>query len=201
VKQRYVMRCVQYMNRCISHSTCVLQYPQPEVIPPQRSMLARARACSSFGTVLRQPGSTFVGASLGGCATTLLLSTILAACTCLACHVQPARRRLGLIATAPRCWTGRKKQPASHTMLGAPSGCDADGSGRAASDSRRPARPEPTCAASRALRSEKQLQVGAARWLCSGHRPERAARLGRYDRTLLSSSLCADLPNTARAAG
>ena len=57
MKQRYVMRCVQYMNRCISHSTCVLQYPQPEVIPPQRSMLARARACSSFGTVLRQPGS------------------------------------------------------------------------------------------------------------------------------------------------
>jgi hypothetical protein len=57
VKQRFAMRCIQYMNRCISHSTCVLQYPQPEVIPPQRSMLARARACSSFGTVLRQPGS------------------------------------------------------------------------------------------------------------------------------------------------
>ena len=50
-------------------------------------------------------------------------------------------------------------------------------------------------------RVKKQLRVGAARWLCSGHRSERSARLDRYVRDLLAPARCADLPPAAREAG
>ena len=49
--------------------------------------------------------------------------------------------------------------------------------------------------------SKKQLRVGAARWLCSGYRPEGYARLGSYDRGLLTPARCADVPPPAREAG
>ena len=44
------------------------------------------------------------------------------------------------------------------------------------------------------LSSKKQLRVGAARWLCSEHRPEGSVWLGSYARVLLTSVTCADLP-------
>ena len=50
-------------------------------------------------------------------------------------------------------------------------------------------------------RVKKQLRVGAARWLCPGHRSERSARLDRYVRDLLAPARCAELPPAAREAG
>ena len=48
---------------------------------------------------------------------------------------------------------------------------------------------------------KKQLHVGAARWLCSGHRPERSAWLDNYARVLLTSARRPDVPHPAREAG
>jgi hypothetical protein len=47
----------------------------------------------------------------------------------------------------------------------------------------------------------KQPHMGAARWLCSGHRPGRAAWLEHYRRNLLAPARRADLPPAARAGG
>jgi hypothetical protein len=46
---------------------------------------------------------------------------------------------------------------------------------------------------------KKQLRAGMARWLGSGHCPERSAWLGRYARVLLTPAICADVPPPARA--
>jgi hypothetical protein len=51
------------------------------------------------------------------------------------------------------------------------------------------------------VRSKTQLRVGAARWVCSGHRPERSAWVGSYVRVLLTPARCADLPPAARETG
>jgi hypothetical protein len=48
---------------------------------------------------------------------------------------------------------------------------------------------------------EKLLRIGATRWLCSVHRPERSAWLDHYPRDLLAPARCADLPPAARAGG
>jgi hypothetical protein len=48
---------------------------------------------------------------------------------------------------------------------------------------------------------KKMLQVGAARWLCSGHRSEGSACLGSYHRGLLTPARSAGLPPTARETG
>jgi hypothetical protein len=48
---------------------------------------------------------------------------------------------------------------------------------------------------------KKMLQVGAARWLCSGHRSEGSACLGSYHRGLLTPARSAGLPFTARETG
>ena len=50
-------------------------------------------------------------------------------------------------------------------------------------------------------RLKKRLRMSAARWLCSGHRLERAASLDSYAWGLLTSASCSDLPPTAREAG
>ena len=47
--------------------------------------------------------------------------------------------------------------------------------------------------------SKKQPRIGTARWLCSGHRPERSAWLDGYARDLLARS--ADMAPSARGAG
>ena len=60
---------------------------------------------------------------------------------------------------------------------------------------------QPGCADTRTTRLKKQLRVDAANWLCSGHRPERPAWLGSYDRVLLTrpeAPTC--LPQRARPA-
>jgi hypothetical protein len=59
----------------------------------------------------------------------------------------------------------------------------------------------PPSSALRPARRKNQLRVGAARWLCSGHRPERSAWLGSYDRVVLTSARCANLPAPARESG
>jgi hypothetical protein len=61
--------------------------------------------------------------------------------------------------------------------------------------------PQPTGLHRARLGEKKQLRVGAARWLCSGHRSERSVWLGGYDRVLLASAGGADLPHRASAAG
>jgi hypothetical protein len=48
---------------------------------------------------------------------------------------------------------------------------------------------------------EKLLRMGATRWLCSVHRPERSAWLDHYPRDLFAPARCADLPPAARAGG
>jgi hypothetical protein len=48
---------------------------------------------------------------------------------------------------------------------------------------------------------KKQLRVGMARWLGSGHCPEGSAWLGHYARVLLTPARCADVPPLARASG
>ena len=50
-------------------------------------------------------------------------------------------------------------------------------------------------------RVKKQLRMGAARWLCLGHRSERSAWLHHYARDLLTPARCAELPPAAREAG
>jgi hypothetical protein len=48
---------------------------------------------------------------------------------------------------------------------------------------------------------QKLLRMGATRWLCSVHRPERSAWLDHHPRNLLAPARCADLPPAARAGG
>jgi hypothetical protein len=48
---------------------------------------------------------------------------------------------------------------------------------------------------------KKQLRMGAARWLCSGHRPERSAWLDNSARVLLTSARRPDVPHPTREAG
>jgi hypothetical protein len=48
---------------------------------------------------------------------------------------------------------------------------------------------------------QKLLRMGATRWLCSVHRPERSAWLDHHPRDLLAPARCADLPPAARAGG
>jgi hypothetical protein len=48
---------------------------------------------------------------------------------------------------------------------------------------------------------KKQLRMGGARQLCSGHPPERSAWLESYVRDLLTPARCAERPTPAREAG
>jgi hypothetical protein len=48
---------------------------------------------------------------------------------------------------------------------------------------------------------KKQLRMGGARRLCSGHPPERSAWLESYGRDLLTPARCAERPTPAREAG
>ena len=57
------------------------------------------------------------------------------------------------------------------------------------------------CTARRPVGHKKRLRVGAARWLRSGHRPERAVWLGGCVWVLLAPARGAKLPPTAREAG
>ena len=56
-------------------------------------------------------------------------------------------------------------------------------------------------AVNRPVGVKTQLHMDAARWLCSGHRPERSAWLDGHARALLTPARCHDLPPPARAAG
>ena len=106
--------------------------------------------------------------------------------------------RPGLTAKLHQPVGGKLKQPAPLLAIGYRRGRDADCT-----------MSKSEFAGARALhpalhhdpRSKKQLRVGAARWLCSGHRPERPAWLSSYDRVLLTAARGADLPLRASAAG